>query len=139
MKRRTVKKTNLLISMGIGIFISLMITIFATLIITILVTREHIQPEQIIYGTTALQLIAPFLGAFFVSTIVGERKLLICIGWGIIYCTLLSCISVLLYDISIENVWKQFLLVLGSSIAAGALRIRNKKTSYVIRAKRTRN
>lgn len=122
------KATGRALSMPAGLAVggltSLGITLAGSGVLAWLIHRERMEMENVGYGILGMLLLASFLGAMTAWRKIRRRRMLVCAASGAVYLGLLLAIPALFFGGQYGGVWVTALLVLGGSLAAGLLGLR---------------
>ena len=114
----------------IGILVSMLVLLIMTTIAAILIFGERIRENMMYYLCAPILIVASFSGAAVTGKLSGERCIIASVINAAACILLLMSINMIAYDGAYENVGGTVLLILGSSLGAGLLGLRNKTNRY---------
>lgn len=114
----------------IGILVSMLVMLGMMTIAAILICGEKIRENMVYYLCAAILIVASFSGAAVTCKMAGEGSIIVSLIHAAVYILLLMIINMIAYDGAYENVGGTVLLILGSSLGAGLLGLRNKTNRY---------
>lgn len=123
----TGKSSSLPAGLAMGGITSLGITLLLAALLAKLLETETIAEENIGYGIMILLLTASALGALVSFSKVKRQRLLVCLLSGLVYLAILLSITALFFGAQYEAVGVTALLVIGGSLVAGLLGLREKR------------
>lgn len=125
------KNTGRALSMPAGLALggvsSLTMTILLSAVLSKLVDAETLSEENIGYGVMVLLLVASFAGSLISSARIKHQRMLVCLLSGIIYFGILLSITALFFGGQYEAVGVTAILVLGGSITAAFVGLRENR------------
>lgn len=113
--------------LAMGALMSLAITVAGAGILAKLLDMEKMIWENIGYGIMILLILSSFFGGLTAYKRIKRQRLLVCMASGAVYYGLLLSITALFFGGQYEAVGVTALLVLGGSLAAGMLGLRQGK------------
>lgn len=112
--------------LAVGGGVSLGITLAGCSLLAWLVGSERIDWQTIGYWIMAMLLLGSFLGASVACARIKRQRLLVSILAGVVYMGILLSITALFFGGQYDGVMVTMILVLGSSLAAGLLGLRQE-------------
>lgn len=110
-----------------GAAISLGITLLAAAVLAKLVASEILEEKNIGYGVMLMLLIGAYTGALGAYGKVKRQRLKVCLLSGVVYFGILLSITALFFGGQYEAVGVTAILVLGGSMTAGLLGLRQNR------------
>lgn len=124
---KTAKKVSIPVGLGLGWLAGVLVTLMAAVIATSLIAGEHAGEGVANTAAVAAVLCASFVGAMVAGGKIGNRRLLMCLASGGIYFVTLLCCNALFFDGSYQGLLAAALTIIGSSMVAGLMGIRQKR------------
>lgn len=113
-----------------GFGISWAVTVCAAVTETFLVAGEQIGEGMMTTWAVGTVILAVFIGALVASIKSNSRKLAISLICGGSYFVSLLCVNLLFYGGSFQGIWASILTILGASLLAGLLSLRQRPNSF---------
>lgn len=116
--------------LGIGLLLSWVMTVGMGMVIAFLITGERIETTALAPMSVGTMLLAVFAGAMLSAKKIGSQRMVICLcSGGLYYVSLLGC-NALFFDGSYRGILPAFLMVIGASLVAGLMGLRQKGTKF---------
>ena len=112
---------------GIGIIVSIIVTLLGAAIGAWLLASEKIGEGSCGYICVCTLLLSGILGSWIAASVVGEKRLLTCILAGTGYLLSLLAITALFFGGVYSGAGEGALLILGASISAALLGLKQNK------------
>ena len=130
MRNKKVDISGIYAGIGVGQLVGTIIAIFGAVITAAVIAGEKIGEEQAVYGAAMSLLLGSFVGGLCASSVVGEKRMIVCLLNGAVYFVMWLCVTALFFEGTYENIWVTMLLILGTSGAAGLLATKGTKSTF---------
>ena len=120
------QKTSIPFGLAWGWIVNVAVTLISAIFVSVLVAGERVGENRIGLAAVITVILSSFCGAIVAAKRIGYRRMIICLAsGGIYYLSLLSC-TALFFDGAFEGLGAAALTIIGSSIVAGLLGVRQK-------------
>ena len=126
-KNRKPQNASIPLSLVAGLTLAWAITLCVTIVVTVLVSGDRIAENAVKPGAVMAIFSAAFMSAMFVASKCESKKMVMCLGHGLLYMVSLLCCNALLFDGQFEGILGAVLTVIGGSMTAWLLQSRQKR------------
>lgn len=124
------RSASIPVGLGIGLLLSWTTTVGIGMVITFLIAGERIETTALAPLSVGTMLLAVFAGAMLSAKKIGYQRMVICLcSGGLYYVSLLGC-NALFFDGSYQGILPALLMVVGASLVAGLMGLRQKGPKF---------
>lgn len=124
---KTAKNVSIPVGLTLGWLAGVLVTLATAVVVTSLIAGERTGEGVANTAAVAAMLLASFVGAMVTGGKIGNRRLVMCLASGGLYFVTLLCCNALFFDGSYQGLLAAALTILGSSLVAGLMGIRQKR------------
>lgn len=124
---KTAKNVSIPVGLTLGWLAGVLVTLGTAVVVTSLIAGERTGEGVANTAAVAAMLLASFVGAMVTGGKIGNRRLVMCLASGGLYFVTLLCCNALFFDGSYQGLLAAALTILGSSLVAGLMGIRQKR------------
>lgn len=118
------------IGLAMGLAVNWVVTIAMAVMITVLIASERVGEVILPPAAVGTVLAAGFAGALVAARKAATRRLIVCLISGGIYFLSLLCCNALFFDGAYRGVVPALLTIIGISLVAGLLGLRQKNRKF---------